>query len=422
MSLFGKIFPKDDGTGGQQVGGVDPVLAAVAIALVGMGVVMVYSASAVEATVSFKDPQYFLKRQGMYAVAALALMWAVSRFDYRRLRHGLITYLIYGGVVGMLFACVIGLGKRVGGATRWIALGPVNIQPAETAKLALVLWLAYSLAKKGDKVKSFTVGFVPHLLAAGLMILLLLKQPDLGSSVVLLLITFSLLFSAGAKLGYILGATIIASGGVTWLIMSKAYRLARLLAFIDMDHHRRDVAYQPFQSVMSFGSGGISGLGLGRGLQVLYLPEAHTDFIAAIIGEELGFIGILGLVGGYLLLVSRGIRTALHAQDDYGSYVAFGISTLFGIQVLVNLSVAMAIVPTKGLTLPFMSFGGSSLLVNAAAVGLLLSVSRRRVGAPVRGSAASAVADPPAENSNRKPALAPALDPTLLTSPEEAKP
>jgi cell division protein FtsW len=263
---------------------------------------------------------------------------------------------------------------------------------------------------------------VPHLLAAGLMILLLLKQPDLGSSVVLLLITFSLLFSAGAKLGYILGATIIASGGVTWLIMSKAYRLARLLAFIDMDHHRRDVAYQPFQSVMSFGSGGISGLGLGRGLQVLYLPEAHTDFIAAIIGEELGFIGILGLVGGYLLLVSRGIRTALHAQDDYGSYVAFGISTLFGIQVLVNLSVAMAIVPTKGLTLPFMSFGGSSLLVNAAAVGLLLSVSRRRVGAPVRGSAASAVADPPAENSNRKPALAPALDPTLLTSPEEAKP
>lgn len=413
-SLFGKIFPKDDAPE-QSMGGVDPVLAAVAIALVGIGVVMVFSASAVEATVVFKDPQYFLKRQGAFALASLLVMWAVSRFDYRKLRHGLVTYLIYGGVVGMLLACIIGLGKRVGGATRWIALGPIHIQPAETAKLALVLWLAYSLAKKGDKVKSFSVGFVPHLLAAGLLILLLLRQPDLGSSVVLLLITFSLLFSAGAKLGYILGATILASGGVTWLIMSKAYRLARLLAFIDMDNHRRDVAYQPFQSVMSFGSGGISGLGLGRGLQVLYLPEAHTDFIAAIVGEELGFLGILGLVGAYLLLVSRGIRTALNAQDDYGSYVAFGISTLFGIQVLVNLSVAMAIVPTKGLTLPFLSYGGSSLLVNAAAVGLLLSISRRR--GPVM------VAEPKSSaSSNRKPLSAPALDASLLSSPEEAKP
>lgn len=387
MSLFGRIFPKNTGPR-EQVGGVDPVLAAVAIALVGFGVVMVYSASAVEATVGHKDPQYFLKRQAIFAVLSMGVMWLTSRFDYRRLQRGAVTYLIYGGVTGLLLACVAGLGKRVGGAVRWIDLGPFRVQPAEMAKLALVLWLAYSLAKKGDRIKSFSVGFVPHLLGTGLMILLLLKQPDLGSSVVLLLITFSLLFSAGAKLGYLLGAALLAGGGVTVLIMSKAYRLARLMAFIDMDNHRQDVAYQPFQSVMSFGSGGWTGLGLGRGLQVLYLPEAHTDFIAAIIGEELGFLGICGLVGAYLLLVSRGIRTALRADDDYGSYIAFGISTLFGIQVLVNLSVAMAIVPTKGLTLPFLSYGGSSLLVNAAAVGLLLSISRRRalvtVVAPAR--------------------------------------
>jgi cell division protein FtsW len=357
---------------------VDPVLAAVTIALIGFGVVMVYSASAVEATVNHKDPQYFLKRQAIFAVLSLVVMWLASRFDYRRLQKGAVTYLIYGGVTGLLLACVAGLGKRVGGATRWIDLGPIRVQPAEMAKLALVLWLAYSLAKKGDKIKSFSVGFVPHLMAAGLMMVLLLKQPDLGSSVVLLLITFSLLFSAGAKLGYLLGAALVAGGGVVVLVMSKAYRLARLMAFIDMDHHRQDVAYQPFQSVMSFGSGGWTGLGLGRGLQVLYLPEAHTDFIAAIVGEELGFLGICGLVSAYLLLVSRGIRIALRATDDYGSYIAFGISTLFGIQVLVNLSVAMAIVPTKGLTLPFLSYGGSSLVVNAAAVGLLLSISRPR--------------------------------------------
>jgi cell division protein FtsW len=377
MSLFGRIFPQNNGPR-EEVGGVDPVLAAVAIALVGFGVVMVYSASAVEATVGHKDPQYFLKRQAIFAVLSLGVMWLTSRFDYRRLQRGAVTYLIYGGVTALLVACVAGLGKRVGGAARWIDLGPIRIQPAEMAKLALVLWLAYSLAKKGDKIKSFSVGFVPHLLGTGLMIVLLLKQPDLGSSVVLLLITFSLLFSAGAKLGYLLGAALVAGGGVTVLILSKAYRLARLMAFIDMDHHRQDVAYQPFQSVMSFGSGGWTGLGLGRGLQVLYLPEAHTDFIAAIIGEELGFLGICGLISAYLLLVSRGIRTALRADDDYGSFIAFGISTLFGIQVLVNLSVAMAIVPTKGLTLPFLSYGGSSLLVNAAAVGLLLSISRRR--------------------------------------------
>lgn len=382
MSLFGKIFPRDNGTR-TVMGGVDPVLAAVAIALVGVGVVMVYSASSVEATVSFKDPQYFLKRQAIFATLALVVMWGVSRFDYRKLRHGLATYLVYGGVVGMLLACVAGLGKRVGGAARWLAIGPVHIQPAEMAKLALVLWLAYSLAKKGEQVKSFSVGFLPHLMAAGLMMALLLKQPDLGSSVVLLLITFSMLFSAGAKLGYLLGAGLLASGGVALLITAKAYRLARLMAFIDMEHNRSGVAYQPFQSVMSFGSGGVGGLGLGRGLQVLYLPEAHTDFIAAIVGEELGFLGVCGLVGAYLLLVSRGIRTALQAEDDYGSYIAFGISTLFGIQVLVNLSVAMAIVPTKGLTLPFLSYGGSSLLVNAAAVGLLLSISRKRTVAAV---------------------------------------
>ena len=380
MSLFGKIrdLSRELTSPKEQVSGVDPVLAAVTVALVGLGVVMVYSASTIEATTGFKDPQYFLKRQGIFAIIALFVAWGVSRFDYRKLQHPVITYGIYGTVCVMLLAVIVGLGRRVGGASRWLAVGPINIQPAETAKLALVLWLAYSLAKKGDKVKSFTVGFVPHLLAAGVMIVLLLKQPDLGSSIVLLLLTFALLFSAGAKLPYLVGAAIAGGAGVTLLITMRSYRMQRLLAFLDMNNHRQDVAYQPFQSVMSFGSGGITGLGLGRGLQTLYLPEAHTDFIAAIVGEELGFLGVAGLVGLYLALVSRGVKAALEAEDDYGSYIAFGISTLFGIQVMINLCVAMAIVPTKGLTLPFLSYGGSSLLVNAAAVGLLLSVSRKR--------------------------------------------
>jgi cell division protein FtsW len=156
-----------------------------------------------------------------------------------------------------------------------------------------------------------------------------------------------------------------------------SYRWERMVAWFNMSEHRQDLAYQPFQSVMSFGSGKLFGLGLGKGLQVLYLPEAHTDFISAIIGEELGFIGILALCTVYLVIVARGVRTALSAEDEYGQYIAFGISVLFGLQALINLAVAMSVLPTKGLTLPFVSYGGSSLLVCSAAMGILLSISRK---------------------------------------------
>jgi cell division protein FtsW len=162
-----------------------------------------------------------------------------------------------------------------------------------------------------------------------------------------------------------------------WAVRFTPYRWERMLAWFNMADHRQDLAYQPFQSVMSFGSGQFSGMGLGKGLQVLYLPEAHTDFISAIVGEELGFVGILALSGAYLVLVSRGVRAALAAEDQYGAYIAFGVSVLFGVQALVNMAVAMSMLPTKGLTLPFVSYGGSSLLVCAAAMGILLNVSRR---------------------------------------------
>jgi cell division protein FtsW len=207
--------------------------------------------------------------------------------------------------------------------------------------------------------------------------LLCLKQPDFGSAVVLLFLTFTMLFVAGAKVGYILGASILGSAFAVFAIRASAYRYARYLAWLNMDEHRQDLAYQPFQSVMSFGAGGPSGVGLGRGLQTLYLPEAHNDFVAAIVGEELGFVGVLFLCGAFLLLVLRGVRAALRAPDDYGAYLAFGIATMFGVQALLNLSVALSLLPTKGLTLPFVSFGGSSLLVNAAGAGILLAISRQ---------------------------------------------
>jgi len=361
-------------------GPVDPIMAALIVSLVAFGVVMVYSASAIEATVQHKDAQYFLKRQVVYALIGLSLAWFVSRIDYHRLRK--LTYPILFVVVALMSACVLGFGARGGGATRWIAIGPVHIQPAELAKLGLVLWLAYSLAKKGDGVRSFSIGFLPHLMMAGFLMVLCMKQPDFGSAVVLLLLTFTLLFVAGAKVGYILGATLLGSIAGAAVVRFKEYRWQRVVAWLDMEAHRQDLAYQPFQARMSFGSGETWGLGLGKGLQILYLPEAHTDFVGAVIGEELGFIGVCFLCLAYVFLVARGVRTAFKAPDDYGTYLAFGISTLFAVQALINLAVAMSLLPTKGLTLPFISFGGSSLLVNALAAGVLLNISRHVERAP----------------------------------------
>ena len=360
---------------GPDRGPVDIVLAALAVALLGFGVVMVYSASVIEATVVFRDSQYFLKRQGFYALAALVIIFGVSRIDYRKLRP--FTYPILGVVTLMMILSVIGFGHSGGGAARWLSVGPVHIQPSETAKLGLVLWLAYSLEKKRERVKSFSIGMLPHLLMSGFLMVLCLKQPDFGGASVLLLLTFTLLFVAGARLGYLLGLAMLGSVFAIWAVRFTSYRWERMVAWFNMSEHRQDLAYQPFQSVMSFGSGKLFGMGLGKGLQVLYLPEAHTDFISAIIGEELGFIGILALCTVYLVIVARGVRTALAAEDEYGAYIAFGISVLFGVQALINLSVAMSVLPTKGLTLPFVSFGGSSLLVCAAAMGILLSISRK---------------------------------------------
>jgi cell division protein FtsW len=383
---------------------VDVAIAALVVALIGFGVVMVYSASAVQATLHYHDPQFFLKRQAAYAAVALVMFFVLGTLDYHRLYK--LTYPVLGGVGLLLVACVVGLGHSGGGATRWLSIGPVHVQPAEMAKLALVTWLAYSLAKKAERVKTFTVGFLPHLLVAGVFMFLCMKQPDFGSAVVLLLLTFTMLFVAGAKVGYILGASIFGGAFGAISIMSKQYRYERYLAWMNMDQHRADLAYQPFQSVMAFGSGGTWGTGIGKGLQTLYLPEAHNDFIAAIVGEELGFVGILSLCLVYLALTARGVRAAFRAPDDYGAYLAFGISTMFGVQALVNLSVALAILPTKGLTLPFLSFGGSSLLVNTVAAGILLNISRQ--GAP-RPVTESEVETPPAPEVAEDTAIAEAL-------------
>ncbi len=360
---------------GQGLKPMDSVLFAVITALLGLGLVMVYSASAVEGSLRHHDPQFFLVRQAIYVLVGLGVVGAASAVDYHRLNR--LTYPFLGVSVLMLVVVLTRMGHAAGGAARWISVGPIHIQPAEVTKLALVLWLAYSLAKKGEQVRGFSVGFVPHLIVAAVLVALCMKQPDFGSAIVVGFLTFALLFVAGARLGYIIAAVVVGVGLGVAAIAMKAYRWNRFMAWWDLEHHRSDTGYQAYQSLIAIGSGEKTGLGLGHGYQTLYLPEAHTDFIGAVIGEELGFAGLLLLVSLYVTLFVRGVRAAYRAPDDYGTFVAYGISALFAFQAIFNLSVILAIAPTKGLTLPFISFGGSSLLICCAAAGILLNISRQ---------------------------------------------
>jgi cell division protein FtsW len=359
------------------IGPADAVLTAAIVSLVCFGVVMVYSASAVLAYSRFDDGQHYLVRQAAYAAIGIISMVVLARVDYHRLRP--LTYPFLVGSLGLLCITVFGFGKSAGGASRWIEIGPVHVQPAEIAKIAMICWLSYSLSKKRERIKSFTVGFLPHVLAALFVMLLCLKQPDFGSAVMIGMLTFVLLFTAGARLGYILGAILLALPIAYELIAGSEYRMRRITAFLSPFQYRYGVGYQIAESLMGFGAGGTTGIGIGDSRQKLFfLPEAHTDFIGAIVGEELGFVGFCAMVIAFLVVVYRGLRAALRAVDEYGTYLAVGITVFVGLQAFTNLAVALGLLPTKGLVLPFVSYGGSALLVNCAAIGLLLNVSRPR--------------------------------------------
>jgi len=254
----------------------------------------------------------------------------------------------------------------------------MTFQPVEVAKLALVTYLAYSLGRKADHVKTFTVGFVPHLVVCGIMMALLLKQPDLGSSVVLGATTLGMLFMAGTRVSYIVLAVLASAPVAYHLVVGTPWRMQRILAYFNPEAYATGEAYQFLQARLALGSGGLSGTGLGGGHQALgYMPEAQNDFILAPIGEEMGFIGVALVLLLFGLLIWRGMRAALGARDVFGGYLAFGITLLFGVQMLFNVSVVLGVLPNKGITLPLVSYGGSSLMVTMFLVGLLLNIGRR---------------------------------------------
>ena len=353
----------------------DALLLCAVLALVSLGLVMVYSASAILAQDKLHDSLYFLRRQLIAAGVGVVGMAVVMQLGWRRLAR-LAYPLLIAAIVLLVLVRIPGIGSSAGGAQRWIRLPGFGLQPAEVAKFAWVVYLAYSLAKKREKVATFSVGFLPHLALCGLLVGLCMMQPDFGSSVLMVFLLFTLLFAAGAKLSYLVGSVLLALPLGYAAIATSPYRMKRILAFLDPWAHRHDVGYQVTESLMSIGSGGVTGLGLGDGRQKLYfLPEAHTDFIFAIIGEELGLIGVTLLVALYALVIWRGIRISLAAPETFGTYLGLGLTSIVAFQATVNMCVAMGLMPTKGLTLPFVSYGGSSLVVLMGAAGVLLSLS-----------------------------------------------
>jgi len=355
--------------------GVDRVLVGAVLALAAFGMVMVYSSGAVFAAKKYGDATYFLKREVVYAILGLVAMSFAVRVDYSIYRR--LAYPLLFVSLGLL-AAVLKLGSRAGGAIRWFRAGPLSFQPSELAKFALCVYLAYLLARKAEKVRVFSVGFLPPLLVTGLMMVLLLKQPDLGTAAIFGAVALGLLFIAGTRTSYLILAVLVAAPAGWQFIVSTPFRMRRMLAFLDPWAFRRDVGYQITESLISVGSGGVTGLGLGDGRQKLFfLPEAHTDFILSIVGEELGLMGILFVIAAFGVLVWRGFRTAFRARDVFGAYLAFGITTMIGLQALVNIGVVLGSLPTKGLPLPFISYGGTSLAMCLFASGVLANISAR---------------------------------------------
>jgi cell division protein FtsW len=357
--------------------GYDYLILAPAILLFGLGLIAIYSASSYLAARGFGDSYFYLKRQAFFGFLGICLLIAAKNIPpdfYTRLVYpALITSLIL-----LIMVLIPGIGSKVGGATRWIRIGGFSLQPSELAKLSLALYIAYSMAKKGPVMSSFTKGFLPHLIVVGSFMCLILMQPDLGTTVIIGSWLMILLFVGGLNVLQLLLMGILACPVVYWLIFSTKYRVDRWTAYMNPWDDPQGLGYQIIHSFLAFGSGGILGVGLGNSKQkLLYLPEPHTDFILSIVAEELGLIGVAAVIILFSILIIRGIKISLNAPDLYSSYLALAISVLIGLQVIINMGVVMGLLPTKGLTLPFLSYGGSSLLVNMIGVGILLSISSR---------------------------------------------
>jgi cell division protein FtsW len=348
------------------------LLVFVTLALVAFGLVMVYSASSARAALAADDPAYYLKRQALYALAGIALLAFLSRFDFRRLR-GVVPPLLLGSFA--LLVAVLVLGVSVNGARRWLTLGPVAVQPSEIAKLALALWAAAYLSRR-PAPQSLAELTRPIGAVVGAACALILVEPDLGTAIAIGIMVSAMLVVAGTRLSTLAGAVSIAVGIVLLAIWLEPYRRERLFSFLDPWKDAQDTGFQAVQAMIALGSGGFVGVGLGESVQkVYYLPEASTDMIFAIIGEELGLLGAGAVIAAFVVFAYAGFNIALACKDRLGKLLAAGLTSLICGQAAVNVSAVMGVAPLTGIPLPFVSYGGSSLIVGLGSVGILLNIA-----------------------------------------------
>lgn len=353
---------------------VDKVLLAIVLGITLFGAVMVYSASAILAEKNYGSQFYFLSRQALWALVGLGAMAVGLCIDYRHYKRPVVIYSVL--VATMLLLVAVLFLPRVNETNRWIRYGAFSLQPSEPAKLALIAFLGFFLEKRVKEIESFKQTFVRAAVVAGVLIGLVGYEPDLGTAMALGLVFVTMMFQAGTPVRYFATLAVPVLPAITYMLL-KPWRFARLLAFLDPWKYQTTWGFQPVQSMIAIGSGGPGGVGFAQGRQKLfYLPAPHTDFIFAVIGEELGLIGAATLVLMFGLLAWRGYRAARFAPDMFGQLLAVGLTTMIIAQAFFNISVTLSLVPTKGIPLPFVSAGGSSLAISLFAAGVLLNVSK----------------------------------------------
>ncbi len=351
-------------------------LTVIVLALICIGIVMIFSASCVNAQESFHDSYYYLKRHVLFLVLGLIACFGVMSIDYRIIQPK--ARLILGISLFLLVLVLIPhLGKESYGARRWFKLGMFHFQPSEFAKLAVIIYTADFLSRKQEFIRDFKKGFLPPILVMGVACLLTVKQPDLGTTLEMAVVVIGLMFIAGARMIHLLSLVGAAIPVLVYLVVKEPYRMARIVAFLDPWQDAQGIGFQLTQSQIALGSGGVFGVGLGHSQQKLfYLPAAHTDFILSIIGEEMGLIGTVAIIILFVLFVWMGIRLIRQTHESFGYFLSIGIILMLGLQAMVNVGVSIGAFPTKGLPLPFISYGGSALIFHLICIGLILNVSK----------------------------------------------
>jgi len=353
----------------------DKVLFIATVLLVGLSIVMVYSASAVVALERTGRPSLFLIKQGMWAALGMAVLGIVMRVDYRHYREPAFIWTSLGVVTAGLVA--VFFSPPVNHARRWFGVGGLGVQPSELAKLTAIFFIAALLERRAHRINDVRYSLVPIVIVVMGLVALILPEPDFGTSMSLVLIASVMIFAAGLNYTYIVGVALVALPTIAIVVMGSPYRRRRVLTFLDPWEDPLGDGFQIIQSLIAVGTGGVWGRGLMNGVQKLfYLPEPHTDFIYAVIGEELGLVGATAVLICFLVITWRGLRIALRAPDLFGAFLALGLTTMIAVQALENISVVLGLMPTKGIALPFVSAGGSSLLINLLGMGILLNVSQ----------------------------------------------